>query len=149
MPFDCDVSVVHCIYDSGLIQALEHKWLASQRYGEDLGLLLIRDWCQRHWRTFQRFRRIEHLFGERCYQQFPKEEFGVWSGRVREEGSLFDIILGAFECGMENLEFVDWARLQRLPQDESYALFTTLDPNCVRMDQSTILKLAKERLVMV
>ncbi len=148
MPFDCDLSAGECIYDSGLIQALEHKWLASQRYGEDLGLLLVRDWCQRHWRTFQRFRRIEHLFGERCYRQFAAADFGLWSGRVREEGSLFDIILGAFECEMENLEFVNWARLQRLPPDEAYALFTILDPNCVRLDQSLILERAKARLVL-
>jgi len=148
MPFDCDLSAGECIYDSGLIQALEHKWLASQRYGEDLGLLLVRDWCQRHWRTFQRFRRIEHLFGERRYLQFAEEDFGLWSGRVREEGSLFDIILGARRSVMKKLEFVNWARLQRLPQDESYALFTTLDPNCVRLDQSLILERAKARLVL-
>ncbi|MDB5337815.1 MAG: hypothetical protein JWN70_3434 [Planctomycetaceae bacterium] len=144
----CDLPEGHCIFDSGLIQAFEHKWLESQRYGEDLGLLSVRDWCRRHWRTFQRFRRIEHLFGECRFQQFPAAEFGVWKGRVREEGSLFDIILGAFECGMENLEFVNWARLQRLPQAESYELFTLLDPNCVRLDQALIVQLAKERLVM-
>lgn len=148
MPFDCDLHAGHCIFDSGLVQALEHKWLESQRYGEDLGMLLVRDWCQRHWRTFQRFRRIEHLFGERRYHQFPIAEFGVWSGQVREEGSLFDFVLGAFECGMENLEFVNWARLQRLPQDEAYDLFTVLDPNCVRMDQTLILQRAKERFVL-
>ena len=148
MPFDCDLPASDCIFVSGLTQALEHKWLASQAYGEDLGMLLIRDWCQRHWRTFQRFRRIEHLFGEFRYQQFPASEFGVWKGRVREESSLFDIILGAFECGMENLEFVNWVRLQHLPEDESYELFTLLDPNCVRMDQAQILQLAQERLVL-
>ncbi len=148
MPFDCNLPAGDCLFDSGLIQALEHKWLASQQYGEDLGMLLIRDWCQRHWRTFQRFRRIEHLLGEHRYQQFPAAEFGVWKGRVREEGSLFDIILGAFECGMENLEFVNWTRLQRLPEEESYELFTILDPNCVRLDQSLILERASERLVL-
>ncbi len=148
MPFDCDLPASDCIFVSGLTQALEHKWIASQAYGEDLGMLLIRDWCQRHWRTFQRFRRIEHLFGESRFHQFPASEFGVWKGRVREQGSLFDIILGAFECGMENLEFVNWACLQRLPQAESYELFTLLDPNCVRMDQAKILQLAKERLVL-
>ena len=148
MPFDCDLRSGICIFDIGLVQALEHKWHASRHYGEDLGLLLIRDWCQRHWLTFQRFRRIEHLFGDRRYYQFPESEFGVWKGRSRDEGTLFDLVLGAFECGMENLEFVNWARLQRLPQEEAYELFTVLDPNCVRMDQSPILERAKSHLVL-
>lgn len=147
MPIDCDLPAGECLFDLGLIQALEHKWLASQRYGEDLGMLLVRDWCQRHWRTFQRFRRIEHLFGEHRYHQFSVESFGVWKGRVRVEGSPFDMILGVFVCGMENLQFGNWSRQHRLPKEESFALFAVLDPNCVRLDQSLILQRAKERLV--
>jgi hypothetical protein len=148
MPFDCNLRAGECIFDLGLFQALEHKWLESQRFGEDLGLIGIRDWCQRHWKTFQRFRRIEHLFGERRLQQFHTAEFGVWHGLERQEGSPFDLVLGAFECGMENLEFVDWVREHRLPRSEVYEFFTMLDPNCVRMDHSPIIQRATKQLVL-
>lgn len=136
-----------CIYDSGVIQALEHKWLESQRYGEDLGLLLVHDWCRRHWKTYQRFRRIEHLFGERQFRQFAEADCGLWKDRERVEGSVFDLVLGVFECGMENLQFVDWVRHHRLPRLEAYDIFTVLDPNCVRLDHAPIIQRAQQRLI--
>ena len=68
------------------------------------------------------------------YLQFSEAEHGRWKNRPREEGSVFDLVLGVFVCGMENLQFVDWARQHHLPQDEAYELFTILDPNCVRLD---------------
>lgn len=148
MPFDCNLLAGDCIYDLGLFEALEHKWLESQRYGEDLGLILVQDWCQRHWQTFQRFRRIEHLFGERRVSQFLDADFGVWTGRKRKEGTPFDLVLGAFECGMENLQFVDWIHQQRLSRDEAFEYFIQLDPNCVRMDHTEIILRATEQLVL-
>ncbi len=148
MPFDCNLLAGECIYDLGLGEALEHKWLESQRFGEDLGLLVVRDWCQRHWRTFQRFRRIEHLFGDRRVIQFPDQHWGVWKGRDRKDDPLFDLVLGAFVCGMENLEFVKWVHQQRLPRDEADEIFIQLDPNCVRMEYNEILKRAEEQFVL-
>ena len=147
MPFVYDPPTGHCIFDSGLVQAFEHKWLESQRYGEDLGLLIIQDWCRRHWKTFQRFRRIEHLFGEKQFLQFSNTEHGKWRDRERLEGSVFDLVLGVFVCGMENLQFVDWVDQHHLPQNEAYELFTILDPNCVRLDHTPIIQRAKERLI--
>src|SRR4051812_17950274 len=148
MPFDCDLLAAECIYDLGLLEALEHKWLESQRYGEDLGLIVVRDWCQRHWQTFQRFRRIEHLFGDHRYVQFSDDRFGIWKGRDRKDGTLFDLVLGAFECGMENLQFVDWVVQHQLPRKEAHDIFIKLDPNCVRMDYTEILKRASQQLVL-
>lgn len=149
MPLSCDAPASECIFELGLSEALEHKWLESQRFGEDLGLLVVRDWCHRHWPTFQRFRRLEHLFGDRRVSQFADEQLGIWKGRDRREDSLFDLVLGVFVCGMENLEFVNWVRQQRLPREEAYDIFTTLDPNCVRLDHLPILRRAQERFVLV
>lgn len=144
MPLDCNLYAGECIFELGLSEALDHKWLESQRFGEDLGLLPVRAWCLRHWQTFQRFRRIEHLFGERMIKQFPAAEFGIWRGYARTEGTPFDLVLGAFECCMENLEFVEWARGMRLANDDSYSFFTALDPNCVRMDYDPIIERAEQ-----
>jgi hypothetical protein len=148
MPFECDLPSGECIFEVGLIEALEHKWRESQRYGEDLGLLLVRDWCSRHWLTFQRFRRVEHLFGDRRFSQFTDDQLGIWRGRERIEGSLFDLVIGVFECGMENLEFVNWVIQHRLPREEAYDIFTTLDPNCVRLCHRPILERAGQSLVL-
>lgn len=148
MLFDCNLPAGDCIYDLGLYEALEHKWHESWRYGEDLGLISVRDWCQRHWTTFQRFRRIDHLFGDARILQFTDDQLGVWKGRDRKDGTLFDLVLGAFVCGMENLEFVNWVREQQLPRDEAYEIFTTLDPNCVRLAYHPILERAAGRLVL-
>lgn len=148
MPFDCNLSAGDCIFELGLSEALDHKWLESQRYGEDLGLIGVRDWCQRHWKTFQRFRRIDHLFGDLRVVQFADQQQGVWKGRDRKDGTPFDLVLGAFECGMENLEFVNWVRQQELPRDEAYEIFTTLDPNCVRLEYRPIIERAEGRLIL-
>ncbi len=148
MPFDRDQLARECIFELGLGEALQHKWLESQRFGEDLGLLGVRDWCQRHWFTFQRFRRIDHLLGDARVIQFTDENLGIWKGRDRKEDPLFDLILGAFVCGMENLEFVNWVEQQRLPLEEAREIFIKLDPNCVRLDYDEILKRAEKQFVL-
>lgn len=147
MPDIASIDTSDCLFDCGLVEACKHKLIESQRFGEDLGMLSVKDWCSRHWRTFQRFRRIEHVFGEKYYRQFPAVEFGVWKDREREEGSVFDLVLGAFECCMENLQFVEWARSQKLSEKDAYPLFILLDPNCVRWDPRHIIQRA-ERLVL-
>ena len=143
MPFDCHLPEGECIFELGLQEALKHKWLKSESCGEDVGIAAVRDWCRSHWPMFQRLTRIEHLFGIRQIVQFDPAEFGIWSGHIRLDHSNFDLVVGAFECGLENLNYFAWVELQKLPRKEVDAIFTTLDPNCVRLDAAEIIGRAR------
>ncbi|MCA9056506.1 MAG: hypothetical protein KDA75_21910 [Planctomycetaceae bacterium] len=53
-----------------------HRWYESERLGCDVGPSAYRQWRQLYWRTFCRWRYLEHLLGICCYREFSAEQFG-------------------------------------------------------------------------
>ena len=149
MPFDCNLPSGECIFELGLREALQHKWLESQRFGGDLGMLMVRDWCNKHWKIFQRFRRIDHLFGDCRILQFSDHDFGIWQGRDRFVDTTFELVKGTFLCGTENLHFDVWVKQHRLSSTVANEIFAKLDPNCVRWDDQPILHRAAQQFCTV
>jgi hypothetical protein len=134
-----------CLVELGLAEALNYVERQRNLCGEDLGITFVDAWCRSQWRRFQRRCRVEHLFGKRQYSQFPAEEFGNWSEDDRELDQEFDLVVGKYESGSENLDFVCWPGFQRVSQ-EARDHFATLDPNWPRFGNEVIIQMAKEIL---
>jgi hypothetical protein len=54
-----------------------HRWFVSERSGRDVGGEAYREWRQRYWRTFCRWRYLEHLLGICCYRDYEPHTFGT------------------------------------------------------------------------
>ena len=58
-------------------EALQFKWIESQKAGHDLGETAIRTWIGRHWRGFLRHRWLEHLQGKTFWIELDHRDFGL------------------------------------------------------------------------
>lgn len=101
------------LYDSALSEVERYKYLESEREGHDIGAEAARLWHGRYWRPYVRHRWVEHLRGEVCYEEFPREMFGQLRELIPECPKLVDEVLDIF-CSQdgegENLNIVVWAR---------------------------------------
>lgn len=61
-------------------EALQFKWIESQKAGHDLGETAIRTWIGEHWRGFLRHRWLEHLQGKTFWIELDQRDFGLPPG---------------------------------------------------------------------
>jgi hypothetical protein len=141
-----------CIVELGLSQALKYVEQQRPKFNEKLGITfdgfcraLVEGWCCTHWRWLQRRCRVNHLFGKRQFCQFPVWQFGLWSEAERERNLEFDLVVGKYESGSENLDFVFWTDLQKV-SEEARKHFEILDPNWPRFGNEVIIQMASELL---
>jgi hypothetical protein len=141
-----------CIAELGLSQALKYVEQQRSKFDEKLGIsferfcvALVEGWCRSDWRRLQRRCRVNHLFGKRQFCQFPTWQFGLWSEADRERNFEFDLVVGKYESGSENLDFVFWTCLQKV-SEEARKHFEILDPNWPRFGNEVIIQMAKEVL---
>lgn len=64
------------LYVEAQLEAYRFKWLESERCCRDVGRWALEEWTRRHWMTFLRWKRLEHLYGLRCYVEFEEDAFG-------------------------------------------------------------------------
>ena len=100
------------LYDSSIGEVERYKYLESERLGRDVGPRAAEDWHHRHWKPYVRYRWVEHLRGDVCYEEFPVEMFGQLRELIPESPELVDAVLERFcsEDAGENLQIVVWAR---------------------------------------
>ena len=67
-----------------------HRWFESERHGRDVGPTAYQQWRKRYWRTFCRWRYLEHILGVYCYREFDPDLFG--SLRGQEEWSFDEVM---------------------------------------------------------
>lgn len=134
-----------CIAELGLSMALKYVQQQRELCGEDLGIAFVEAWCRNQWSWVQRRCRVEHLFGKRKFCQFPAWQFGLWSESDRDVNFEFDLVVGKYESGAENLDFVFWTNLQKV-SEAARRHFEILDPNCPRFGNEVILQMAREVL---
>jgi hypothetical protein len=64
------------LYEEAHQEADRFKWLESERSRYDLGPAARQEWARRYWPVFIRWKRLEHLSGQRRYVEFEQETFG-------------------------------------------------------------------------
>ena len=70
---ECAQSVHH----EAIREAEKHKWIESQKRGYDVGESALAEWCHNHWADFYHHRYMQHLDGEICWKEFPRQKFGL------------------------------------------------------------------------
>ncbi|QDT92842.1 hypothetical protein [Gimesia algae] len=126
---------VASIYEEAPLEAERHKWIESQKNGCDLGKLAISDWYANHWYYFCIGKKMEHLLGNRCWQEFSDTRFGFLKSLQLEHDLLADRILDRiFWLRMENLDIIIWAREWNLPLDRVLEILELIDINSARLE---------------
>jgi len=121
------------VFAEGEREAMEYKWIESQRAGCDLGPMCINRWVQDHWNGFLRARWIEHLQGKTYWLELDRNDFGLLLCEFKGEESLLDRILERMKDGKENLDVINWALEWGLPLDRARYILERLDVNSKRL----------------
>lgn len=111
------------------------RWLESERSGYDVGPVAQREWSRRYWRIFCRYRRIEHLTGQRRIREFDEDSFGRLSDPELLSRPVFRFVIEHFTVeGWENLQFLFSADLHGFELRELHEALSVVDVNSVRFD---------------
>ena len=130
-----DPGQVASIYVEAPLEADRHKWIESQKKGSDQGSLAISDWYANHWYYFCIGKKIEHLLGNQCWQEFSDTRFGFLKSLDLENDLLADRILDRiFWLRMENLDIIIWAREWNLPLERVIDILESIDINSARLE---------------
>lgn len=125
---------VLCLQREALLEAERHKWIESQKLGRDVGLPAIAEWYNRYWPMYCREKRLEHLRGSRCWDEFTDEQFGHLYSLIVAGDLLVDRILDRVYAGYENLDIINWAFDWGLDIDRVIEILSQLDVNRARLD---------------
>src|SRR3954463_9910247 len=114
-------------------EALNFKWIESEKAGHDLGEAAIRRWVQNHWWGYLRARWLEHLQGTRFWVELDRGDFGLLLRRFHDNTLLLDRILDRLKTGQENLDIIQWALHWGIPMPAVREILEALDINSRRL----------------
>ncbi len=123
----------YSLFEEATKEAHRHKWIESEKAGRDIGDSAIRDWHKRYWRQFCRERWIEHLQGERFWNELDNNDFGLLQRRFHDNQELVRRIIEKLRSGGENLDIINWSVDQSMNLDEVIEVLRILDVNSRRL----------------
>ena len=121
------------IYAEGEDEAHRFKWIESEKARRDLGEFALRRWSQAYWRSFTRYRWIEHLEGKRFFSELSDEQFGLLRRSFTNHENLLDRIVDRLRMGQENLDIIDWAVASDMPCGPVHEILMVLKVNEARL----------------
>jgi len=113
-------------------EAHRHKWIESEREKRDLGYAAIRDWHEKYWRIFRRQCWIEHMYGEKYWIELDHHNFGVLKN-IQMDTMIMNSVLERLKQGGENLDIINWAKQENIPDNEIIRILTILNVNSSRI----------------
>jgi hypothetical protein len=122
------------LYDEAQLEAERHKWIESQKSGQDLGMAAISEWYRIYWIGYCRDRQLDHLRGRQLFREFGVDRFAQLESVAIQRDLLVDRILDRVSAGYENLELINWALDWGLPIDRVYRILVQLDVNRARLE---------------
>jgi len=123
----------YSVFVEGEVEALQFKWIESEKAGRDLGEWAIRCWVRDHWHGFLRHRWLEHLQGRTFWIELDHDDFGLLQ-REFQHSPLIDEVLWRLKSGWENLDVLCWAIDEHLDMDEVLEMLEMLDINSRRLE---------------
>ncbi|MHC4887707.1 MAG: response regulator transcription factor [Planctomycetota bacterium] len=121
------------IYEEAVLEAQRHKWIESEKAGHDLGDTAIDDWHCNYWRSWCRERYIEHLHGERFWEELDQGDYGLIQRRSEGDPTLACEIVERIKSGGENLDIIQWATENNHDIDTVLDILKALDINSRRI----------------
>ena len=121
------------VYADSEQEALQFKWIESEKAGRDLGEAAIRRWVQCHWWGYLRARWLEHLQGKRFWVELDRGDYGLLQRRFNDNTLLLDRILDRLKSGQENLDIICWAHRWNIPVEPVLQILEALDINSRRL----------------
>ncbi len=121
------------VYTESEREALEFKWIESEKAGKDLGEDAIRRWVKQHWWGYLRARWLEHLQGKCFWVELDRGDFGLLQREFHDNTLLLDRILDRLKSGQENLDIIVWALKWGLPITPVLQILEALDINSRRL----------------
>ncbi|MFH0937731.1 MAG: hypothetical protein V1899_00365 [Planctomycetota bacterium] len=115
------------------LEAEKHKWIESQKAGRDLGEVALRDWSRHYWWRWCRDRWIEHLSGERFWNELDQDDFGLLKRDFHSNSALTQQIVLKIKAGGENLDIVQWAYDTHQNINQVLEILKLLDINSRRL----------------
>ena len=122
------------LYDDARREADCYKWLESERHGRDLGEPAVHEWYHRFWPHYCRHRRLEHIRGKRCWQEFGDETFGCLYSLIVAGDPLTGLLFDQIDAGAENLDIINWALERNEPMDRVIDILAQIDVNRARLE---------------
>jgi len=114
--------------------ACAHRWIESEKHCRDLGEGAICEWYQRWWRSFLRYRHLEHLMGDVRWQEFEPAQLGLLPPVLRLHGAIAERIVGMYLDGGENLDIIYWAVRENVDMTAVLACLNAINMNSTRVD---------------
>src|SRR5882672_6267718 len=121
------------VYAESEREALEFKWIESEKAGKDLDEDAIRRWVKQHWWGYLRARWLEHLQGKQFWVELDRGDFGLLQKRFVDNTLLLDRILDRLKSGQENLDILCWALDWGLQTQPVVDILIALDINSRRL----------------
>jgi hypothetical protein len=121
------------IYEDCQHEEARHKWIESEKAGQDLGEGAVRQWVKQHWTGYLRARWLEHLQGGKFWIELDRGDYGLLAQRFQDRSLLLDRILDRLKTGQENLRVILWAIDWHLPMGDVLEILTALDINSRRL----------------
>jgi hypothetical protein len=138
MPTSMNTATVECdivsVFEAAFREARRHCWIESQKQQRDLGERALGEWYQRFWWTFLRHRHLEHLMGERMWDEFDQRSFGILQPFLLSRGTLAREVVELYKSGWENLDIINWAMRQDIPIREVHDCLLLINMNDARID---------------
>lgn len=122
------------IFEAAFEEALRHRWIESQKRGHDLGDHAIRDWYNTYWWTFLRYRHIEHVLGESCWNEFPDCSYAAIRPLLDGDDEIAATIIDLYREGFENLDIIHWAHRAGHAFDAVFECLVLINMNDARLD---------------
>ena len=136
-----DPMASYSVHETGINEALQFKWIESEKAGRDLGQVAINAWVRQHWNGFLRAKWLEHLEGRAFWIELDQDDFGLLN-RAFLECPLKDDVLSLLKCGKENLDVICWALDKGQDTDRLIKLLEGLDINSRRIEFELFRRLA-------
>lgn len=121
------------LFEEATREAHRHKWIESEKAGQDLGDEVIREWHSTYWRSFCRERWIEHLSGAVFWVELDNDDFGLLNRKFHDDEDLIAKIVDKLQNGGENLDVIQWAVENEQDVDEVIEVLKILDINSRRL----------------
>jgi hypothetical protein len=132
----------HSVHEVGIVEAMRHKWIESEKAGRDLGESAIRSWVRQHWNGFLRAKWLEHLEGKTFWIELDQDDYGLLQERFLDS-SLIGEVVERLKQGQENLDLISWAIDSGQDVDELIDILEALDINSRRIECLFAVRLAQ------